>query len=51
MTRETNQYENERHQANERMEESYRRIKRLESDVVDCKVNFNYDTLLIFSPE
>jgi queuine/archaeosine tRNA-ribosyltransferase len=37
--REVNQYENERHQANERMEESHRRIKRLEREVEDCKVN------------
>lgn len=30
MMREVNQYENERHQANERIEESHRRIRRLE---------------------
>jgi hypothetical protein len=50
--REVNQYENERHQANERMEESHRRIKRLEREVEDCKVNliqnaFNFCRMMV----
>lgn len=43
MMREVNQYENERHQANERIEESHRRIRRLEREVEDCKVKNTKD--------
>lgn len=39
MHHQVNQYEMERHQSNERLEEYHRRIRRLEKETEDSKVN------------